>query len=139
MAALTDVATHLTLVGLVLLVLGLVHVALPRVLGWEHELAGASLLNRQVSYVHCYFIGMACVLWGLLPLVAGPHLLDPDPVTRVVLVGAVAFWGSRLVIQLAVFNRHARRSRAWCAVSLAGTGLWAYLTVVWSCALATQL
>jgi hypothetical protein len=139
MAALTDVATHLTLVGPILLVLGLVHVALPRVLAWQHELSGASLLNRQVSYVHCYFIGLVCVLWGLLPLVAGPDLLRPHPVTRLVLVGAVGFWGSRLVIQLGVFNRHARRSRAWCAVSLAGTALWAYLTAVWSCALATQL
>lgn len=139
MAALTELSTHLTLAGLILLGLGVVHVGLPRVLHWEHELAGASLLNRQVSYVHCFFIGMVCTLWGLLPLTAGAALLRPDPVTRVVLVGAVGFWGSRLVIQLAVFNGHARRSRAWCVVSLAGTGLWTYLTAVWACALATQL
>jgi hypothetical protein len=60
-----------------------------------------------------------------------------DSITRV--IGAVAFWASRFVIQLAVFNRHARESRPWCALSLAGTGLWLYLTLVWSWALTTQL
>lgn len=139
MATLTDLSTHLTLAGLVLLGLGLVHVGLPRVLGWQHELAGASQLNRQVSYVHCFFIGLVCVLWGLLPLTAGAELLRPHPVTRIVLLGAVGFWASRLVIQLAVFNGHARRSRIWCALSLAGTALWTYLTAVWACALAAQL
>ncbi len=54
------------------------------------------------------------------------------------LVGAVAFWASRFVIQLAVFNRHAHESARWCALSLAGTGLWLYLTVVWTWALTTQ-
>jgi hypothetical protein len=59
-------------------------------------------------------------------------------VTRIVLTGAVIFWASRLVIQLLVFNRHARKSVAWCALSVAGTCLWGYLTLVWCCALAVQ-
>ena len=45
-----------------------------------------------------------------------------------VLIGAVAFWGSRFAIQLVVFNRHARDSVRWCALSSAGTLLWLYLT-----------
>jgi hypothetical protein len=88
-----------------------------------------------VSYVHCYFIGLACVLWGLLALTAGRSLLQPGPVTPVVLTGAVVFWSSRLLIQLLVFNRHARESRPWRVLSAAGTALWLYLTAVWACAL----
>jgi len=137
--ALTHLPTHLTLAGVILLGLGATHVMLPRTLQWNRELVGISSLNREVSYVHCYFIGLACILWGLLPLTAGPALLDPNPVTRLVLVGAVAFWGSRLIIQLAVFNRHARDSKPWLLVSLAGTGLWLYLTAVWVGALLAQL
>jgi hypothetical protein len=30
-------------------------------------------------------------------------------------------WASRLVIQLLVFNRHARQSTPWCVVSITGT------------------
>jgi hypothetical protein len=134
----TDLSLHLTFVGVALLGLGAVHVLLPGVLQWNRELAGASALNREVSYVHCYFIGLACLLWGLLPLSAGPTLLVPNPVTRLVLIGAVAFWASRFVIHRPVFTPHARESTPWCALSLAGTGLWLYLTVIWVWALTTQ-
>jgi hypothetical protein len=132
-------SVNLTIVGVTTLGLGLLHIALPYGLRWRREFSGASPLNREVSYVHCYFIGLACLLWGLLPLAAGRALLAPNPVTRVVLVGAVTFWASRFVIQLIVFNRHARESLAWCTLSVAGTGLWLYLAVVWSWALAAQV
>lgn len=138
LAFLGGLSTHLVVVGTVTLALGVVHLALPGTLGWQHDLAAASKLNREVSYVHCYFIGLACVLWGLLPLTAGTALTEPHPVTRLVLLGAVVFWASRLVMQLAVFNRHARSSRSWLVVSVAGTALWIYLVAVWSWALVAQ-
>lgn len=131
-------AVNLTIAGVLLLGLGALHVALPVVLQWNREFAGASRLNREVSYVHCFFIGLTCLLWGLLPLTAGQSLLQPRPVTRLVLTGAVIFWASRLVIQLLVFNRHARESPSWRALSITGTGLWLYLTAVWSLALIKQ-
>ena len=129
-------ALNLTVSGALLVGLGILHIALPTVLGWHRELAGASSLNREVSYVHCFFIGLACVLWGLLPLTGTSLLLQPAPVTRLVLIGA--FWASRLVIQLVVFNRHARQSAAWLALCAAGTLLWLYLTAVWTWTLVAQ-
>jgi hypothetical protein len=129
---------NLTVSGVLLVGLGVLHIALPAVLGWHRELASASPINREVSYVHCYFIGLACVLWGLLPLSAGSLLVQHNPITRLVLFGAVTFWASRLVIQLAVFNRHARQSAAWLALSTAGTILWLYLTAVWTWTLLAQ-
>jgi hypothetical protein len=129
---------NLTVAGALLVGLGVLHIALPAVLGWHRELAGASLLNREISYVHCFFTGLACVLWGLLPLTAGRLLLQPGRLTRLVLIGAVAYWACRLVIQLAVFNRHARQSAAWLALSTAGTALWLYLTAVWTWTLVAQ-
>ncbi len=129
---------NLTVAGVLLVGLGALHIALPAVLGWHRDLARASPINREVSYVHCYFVGLASVLWGLLPLTAGSLLLQPGPVTRLVLISAVTFWASRLVIQLAVFNRHARQSAAWLALSTAGTILWLYLTAVWTWALLAQ-
>lgn len=129
---------NLTVTGVLLVGLGALHITLPAVLGWHLELAHASPINRQVSYVHCYFIGLTCVLWGLLPLTAGRLLVQPSPVTRLVLIGAVTFWASRLVIQLAVFNRHARQSATWLALSTASTILWLYLTAVWTWTLLAQ-
>jgi hypothetical protein len=134
-----ELTLHLRLAGAVLVVLGLVHAALPRVLGWGGELAALSALNRQVSYVHCGFVGLTCALWGGLALTAGPELARPHPVTRALLTGAVVFWGSRLVVQLGLFNpAHACRSVPWLVLSVAGTVLWAWLTVVWAWALSLQ-
>jgi hypothetical protein len=129
---------NLTITGLLLVGLGIVHVALPRVLRWQRDLAGISPLNREVSYVHCFFIGLMCVLWGLLPLTARQALLEPSPVTRLVLIAAVIFWAARLIIQVLVFNRHATTSLPWLALSVAGTGLWLYLTGVWTWTLIAQ-
>lgn len=129
---------NLTVTGVLLVGLGVLHIALPAVLGWSSDLAGLSALNREVSYVHCFFTGLSCLLWGLLPLTGGGLLLQPAPVTRMVLIGAVTFWASRLVIQLIVFNRHARWSAAWLALSAAGTVVWAYLTAVWTWTLIAQ-
>lgn len=129
---------NLAIAGVLLVGLGVLHIALPAVLGWRRELAAASPVSREVNYVHCYFTGLACVLWGLLPLTAGRLLVQPGPVTRLVLIGAVTYWASRLVIQLAVFNRHARQSAAWLALSTAGTILWLYLTTVWTWTLLAQ-
>ena len=130
---------NLTVAGVILVGVGVLHIAVPTLLGWRRELAGASPLNREISYVHCFFVGLACVLWGLLPLAAGGRLLQPGQITRLVLVGAVIFWASRLAIQLTVFNRHACQSAAWLALSAAGTALWLYLTTVWAWALIAQL
>ena len=88
--------------------------------------------------MQCFFIGLACVLWGLLPLTAASKLLQSGPVTRLVLIGAVVFWASRLIIQPAVFNRHARQSAAWLALCTAGTVLWLYLTALWTWTLVAQ-
>jgi hypothetical protein len=129
---------NLTIAGAILLGLGILHVALPVVLRWREEFAAVSVLNREVSYVHCFFIGLACLLWGLLPLIAGKSLLAAGPVTRLVLAGAVIFWGSRLIIQLVVFNRHAGRSAGWRILSVSGTAMWLYLTAVWTSALVAQ-
>ena len=134
----TYLELNLTITGVLLVSLGVLHVALPVLLRWNRELAAASMINREVSYVHCFFIGLACALWGLLPLTAGWLLLTPSPVTRLVLTGAVIFWACRLVIQLAVFNHHARESATWCALSIAGTALWFYLTAIWTWALLAQ-
>ena len=84
----TYLELNLTITGVLLVSLGVLHVALPALLRWNRDLAAASLINREVSYVHCFFIGLACALWGLLPLTAWP-LLTPSPVTRLVLTGAV--------------------------------------------------
>jgi hypothetical protein len=135
----TALTLHLQLVGLMLVVDGVAHIALPALLDWRVELAGMSVLNRQVAYVHCFFIGLACLLFGALPLSMPELLVAPGRLATAVLVGCVGFWGARLIIQLTVFGPAVWRGRRRLVGHLAFTAMWAYVAAVFTWALGLQL
>ena len=140
MSVLTNLAIHLRVAGALLLCVGLAHLILPRALGWSVELQGVSLMTRQVSYVHTYFIGLMCGLFGVAAVGLTPDLLTRDRMAAALLVGGVAVWGSRLVVELFVFDSSLwRGSTATVLGHLALTGLWTYETLVFASALARQL
>jgi hypothetical protein len=139
-SAVIDLAFNLRVAGALLLCVAAAHVVLPRALGWTVELRGVSLLTRQVSYVHTYFIGLMCGLFGLVAIFLARDLLAPDRLAPAVLLGAVAVWGSRLVIQLWVFDPSLWRGRSLTVLGhVAFVTLWGYETVVFGWALVYQL
>jgi hypothetical protein len=132
----TELELHLRLAGAPLVVIGLGHVILPRVLGWSTELAPLSALSRQVAYVHAGFIGLMCVLFGSLPLLLPGALLSGGSLAAAVLTGYVVFWGCRLLVQLAVYDSaHWRGDRDRTLIHVAITALWSYETGVYGLAL----
>jgi len=134
-----DPAVHLRIAGCLLLALAVSHLVLPRALGWPAELRRVSVLTRQVSYVHTYFIGMLCGLFGVMAVALAPDLLRPDHLAVAILLGAVTIWGSRLFIQIWVFDPVLWNGRALTVVGhLAFVVLWSYLTFVFAWALSRQ-
>jgi hypothetical protein len=124
----------------VLLGVAATHVVLPRAMGWKVELAGVSLLTRQVSYVHTYFIGLMCAMFGLVALLFPGELLAGDRLAVPILVAAVAVWGSRLAVQVFVFDSTLWKGRALTVAGhVAFVVLWSYLTFVFGWALARRL
>jgi hypothetical protein len=137
---LTDIALHLRVAGTLLLCLALAHLILPRALGWTVELREVSLMTRQVSYVHTYFIGLMCGLFGLAATVLTTDLLTRDRMAAAVLTGAIAVWSSRLVVQLCVFDSSLWRGSVLTVLGhIAFVALWTYQTVVFAWALTHQL
>jgi hypothetical protein len=68
-----------------------------------------------------------------------PDLLRPDLLAVAILFGAVAIWGSRLFIQIWVFDPTLWNGRALTVVGhLAFVALWSYLTFVFAWALSRQ-
>ncbi|MFE3682222.1 hypothetical protein ACFXPM_03160 [Streptomyces sp. NPDC059095] len=136
MNQLFDVEVQLRLVGAALVGLGVFHAVLPRVIGWPADLAGTTLLTRQVSYAHVFFIGLTCVLLGLLPCTLPGELLAGTPLGTALLVGQTVFWGTRWLFQFAVFS-----PRLWQGDSLRTLGhlalsiLWTWVTAVFAVAL----
>jgi hypothetical protein len=95
-----------------------------------------SLLTKQVSYVHRYFIGLMCALFGLAATLLADDLVARERIATGVLLGAVAVWGSRLIVQLCVFDSSLWRGRVLTVLGhFAFVVLWTYQTGVFAWAL----
>ena len=57
---------QLKLIGITMIVLGMVHAVFPRYFDWRNELSSLNLINRQLMYVHTFFIALVVVMMGAL-------------------------------------------------------------------------
>ncbi|MER7767434.1 hypothetical protein [Kitasatospora sp. NPDC096140] len=136
MTELLTLEAQLRLVGAALLAVGLVHAVLPRVIGWPADLSGTTLLTRQVSYAHLFFIGMVCALLGLLPLCLAPDLLAGTRLGTALLAGQTLFWGLRWLFEFAFFSPALWRGNPFRTIAhLALSVLWTWVTAVFATAL----
>lgn len=123
---------HLRLAGALQISLAALHLSFPRRFHWKEELSRLSLLNRQIFIVHTIFICVLVVSFGALSLFAPETLLQPTPLSRLVLAGFAGLWGLRLAFQWFVYD-----SRLWrgntlnTLVHVLLTALWAYLFAVY--------
>jgi hypothetical protein len=101
------------------------------------DLSGTTLLTRQVSYAHLFFIGLTCVLLGALPLASAGDLLSGGPLPTAILCGQTLFWGNRWLMQFTYFSSSLWRGHPLrTAAHLALAGLWTWVTAVFALALA---
>ncbi|OOC54096.1 MULTISPECIES: hypothetical protein [Nocardiopsis] len=103
-AWLFSVQGQLQLVGAVLVVLGVFHLVLPRLIDWPAQVARMAPLPRQVAGAHFFFVGVVCVLLGALPLFLAPELLAGGRVARALLAAETLFWSLRWLFQFAYFS-----------------------------------
>ncbi len=88
----------LRLTGFVLIALGLFHVFFPKYFKWKEEFSRVSMINRQMMYVHSFFIAFVVVLIGLLCVTSATDLLT-TPLGKRISLGISIFWITRLFIQ----------------------------------------
>lgn len=132
---LNDLTLHLRIAGGGLILLAFAHFAIAKHLRWKEEFTRVSLENRQIFYVHCFFLMLVLVMMGIVSLVYTGDLLERTNLARVVLVGFTAFWFLRLVFQWVVYDRALWRGHRFNTVMhLFFTGVWLYLTVVYGVA-----
>ncbi len=93
------------LMGLTQIALALIHLGFEQRFDWKRDLAGISLLNRQLMYVHTFFVAFAVFLMGCLNLFAPAALLEPSSLSVWVAVGLAVFWAARFYTQFLVFDR----------------------------------
>ena len=122
--------THLKVVGLLLIVLALLHLIFPKYFNWKQELHSLSLVNRQMMYVHTFFIGFMVFLMGLLCLALPDDLLH-TALGKQISLGIGIFWTARLWIQFFVYSSKLWKGKAFeTAVHVLFSVLWTYFSGV---------
>jgi hypothetical protein len=89
---------HFKIVGVLLIMLSLMHVVFPRYFNWSKELIPLSLINRQMMYIHTFFIALLLLLMGVLCITSTNELVSSPLGTKITL-GFSVFWFIRLLIQ----------------------------------------
>ncbi len=121
---------QLKVIGFVLVILALLHAAFARYFNWRTEFAPVSLINRQMMYVHTFFVAFMVLLMGMLCLTSAPDLLG-TPLGRRVALGCGVFWLARLLIQFFGYSPELWRGKRFeTGVHLVFIGFWSYLSAV---------
>jgi hypothetical protein len=121
---------HLKIAGILLIILALLHVFFPRYFNWKQELSSLNMMNRQMMYVHAFFIAFVVFLMGLLCLTSAIELTTTAFGKRISL-GLGIFWATRLFIQFFGYS-----SLLWkgkipeTTVHVLFSILWIYLSAV---------
>ncbi len=121
---------QLELIGALLVILALLHVGFARYFDWRREFAAVSLINRQMMYVHTFFIAFAVLLMGVLCLTSAADLVGTALGRRVAL-GIGVFWLARLLIQFFGYSATLWRGKRFeTIIHVLFALLWAYLSGV---------
>jgi len=121
---------HLKIIGCFLISLALLHFFFPRYFNWKQELTSLSIINRQMMYVHSFFIALVIFLMGLLCITSSNDLLHTSLGKRVSL-GLGIFWAMRLIIQLFVYSPKNWKGKTFeTIIHSLFVVLWTYLSIV---------
>jgi uncharacterized membrane protein len=121
---------HLKIIGLCLIMLGLVHAIFPQKFNWKQELSLLSIVNKEMMYVHTFFIAFTLFLIGFLCLTSATDLIGTAFGKRVSL-GLGIFFFLRLLIQFFGYS-----SKTWKGKTLETTIhilfslFWTYITAI---------
>lgn len=121
---------HLKVTGLLLMVLGIIHIIFPKYFHWAKELSALSLINRQMMYVHTFFIALVVFLMGLLCLSSSTEIIE-TPLGKKLAVGLGIFWAIRLLFQFFGYSSKLWKGKRFeTMVHISFSLLWAYLSFV---------
>jgi|SRR5688572_14302551 hypothetical protein len=121
---------HLKIIGILLMLLALIHIIFPGYFKWKAELSFVSTINRQMMYVHTFFIAFAVFLMGLLCLTSYTELTTTS-LGRKISLGLCIFWSARLFIQFFGYSSLLWKGKTFeTTVHVLFSALWVYLSGV---------
>lgn len=121
---------HLNIIGFILIALSLLHLIFPRYFNWEKELASVSLVNKQLMYVHTFFIALAVFLMGVFCIYSASDIIYTK-LGRQLSLGLFIFWAIRLFFQFYVYSPRLWKGKLFeTSVHIIFSILWTYISIV---------
>ena len=121
---------HLKIVGYLLIALALLHVIFPTYFKWKTALASLTLLDRQLMYVHTFFVALVVLLMGLLCVSASEEITH-SILGKKIALGLFVFWALRLYFQFFVYSPELWRGKRFeTFVHVLFSAFWFYISAV---------
>ena len=121
---------HLKITGCLFIGLALLHVIFPKYFHWKQELASLSIMNRQMMYVHSFFIAFTVLLMGIFCLYCTNDIINTD-LGKKVSLGFSVFWGMRLIFQFVIYSPKLWLGKPFeTIVHIFFSLLWGYFTTI---------
>ena len=121
---------HLKISGLLMILLALIHIFFPRYFNWKKEFEKVGLINRQMMYVHTFFIGLVVFLMGILCLYSSQKIIN-TPLGKQIAFGFFIFWFLRLIIQFFGYSRELWWGKKFeTTIHIFFTLLWVYFSLI---------
>jgi len=121
---------QLKVTGFLLVILALIHIIFPRYFNWKTELHSLSIINRQMMYIHSFFIAFIVLLIGILCLTSAPELTG-TVLGRRICLGLGIFWLVRLFFQFFGYSSAVWKGKSFeTTVHILFSIFWVYLSSI---------
>ena len=121
---------HIKIIGYLFILLAFVHVIFPKKFEWKKECGSLSLINKQMMYIHTFFIALVVLLMGILCITSYTELIN-TPLGRKISLGFFIFWVIRFFIQFFGYSSELWRGKQFeTLVHIIFSIFWAYVSVV---------
>jgi len=121
---------HFKIIGILLIALAFIHVIFSGYFKWKKELSSLSIMNRQMMYVHSYFIAFIVLLMGVLCLVSATDLIETTLGAKICL-GLGIFWIARLLVQFFGYSSQIWRGKKFeTTIHIIFSVFWIYLSTI---------
>jgi len=112
------------------MILALVHIIFPRYFDWKGDFKAVSLINKQMMYVHAFFVAVTVFLMGTLCVYCTEDIVNTR-LGKQIAFGLFIFWALRLVFQFFVYSPSLWKGKRFETIMhIIFSLLWIYFTVV---------
>lgn len=122
--------THIKIIGIALILLASVHVIFPKYFDWKNNLAEVTLINKEMMYVHTFFLAFILLLMGILCLTSAAELINTN-LGKKISLGFAVFWLLRLLTQFFIYSSELWKGKKFeTFVHIVFIFLWTYLSLI---------